>query len=299
MGTDLKTVLALSSEVGVGAVGLSIARFAFAVNKVSAICLPTVFFATRPDMGRVVRNDISSKALAGQLAALTADGRFAGLDGVMTGYFATVEQVEVAARQMEALKAETPELVVLVDPVLGDHDSGLYVSREVAEAVRDLLVPQADVITPNRYEFLWLAGADVADGGRSPGWPDDVAGLAARLGDKHIVGAKHVVVTSAHVVMARADGGAAEGQKDGTPEGEISTILLAGGEPHIFTAPYYKAMPKGTGDVFAAYMLGRLLRGDDMVTATQNSAAYLAMVAEKARGCEAIEPFLLFQSEQD
>ena len=293
MNGDMKTVLALSSEVGVGAVGLSIARFAFAVNHISAICLPTVFFASRPDMGRVARLDISGESLAGQLEALSGDGRLAALDGVMTGYFASVEQVEVAAVRIEQLKAAKPGLIVLVDPVLGDHETGLYVSDEVAAAVRDRLVPLANVITPNQFELLWLAGAAALPDAPLPRWPDDVAALTARLA------AKNVVVTSAKVRKAKADevrgnpGAATEAAVRGS-QGEISTVLVAGADIHVFTAPYFSDMPKGTGDVFAAFMLGRILCGDGMVRAAEKSAAYLAVIAEKARGEEAIEPFLLF-----
>ena len=33
-----------------------------------------------------------------------------------------------------------------MDPILGDEPKGLYIAQEAAEAIRDLLVPRADVL---------------------------------------------------------------------------------------------------------------------------------------------------------
>ena len=47
---------------------------------------------------------------------------------------------------------------MLVDPVLGDAGR-LYVAQETAEAIRDRLIPLADIATPNLFELGWLTGA--------------------------------------------------------------------------------------------------------------------------------------------
>ena len=48
--------------------------------------------------------------------------------------------------------------VVLLDPVIGDYKKGLFVSEETARAIRDMLVPMAQIITPNRFEAEVLLG---------------------------------------------------------------------------------------------------------------------------------------------
>ena len=45
---------------------------------------------------------------------------------------------------------------------MGDT-GGLYVPQETAEALRDLLLPIADIATPNRYELEWMSGAKLDD----------------------------------------------------------------------------------------------------------------------------------------
>ena len=54
---------------------------------------------------------------------------------VLTGYFATTEQVEASARFIERLRLVTPGLRVTVDPIIGDGHA-LYIPEPVAIAVR-------------------------------------------------------------------------------------------------------------------------------------------------------------------
>lgn len=260
-------VLALSSEVGVGAVGLSLARFVFASKSVNAICLPTVLFASRPDLGEAGRVDIAASGLEAQLLALESDGWMRRMDGMMTGYFATKAQVEVTAAFITKLKQVRPSALILIDPIIGDFGSGLYVEEVVAEAVRDLLLPLADVITPNLYEFLWLTEA------KGEACDHDIAELSL-LRNKLPV--RSVIVTSANV-----------------RDQQIITALFEE-DPVLFSSPYYTDVPKGTGDVFAAYLLSLLVKGEPCADAARKTVSLLALVAEKAKGCETISPSLLF-----
>ena len=45
---------------------------------------------------------------------------------------------------------------------MGDS-GGLYVPSETAAAMRDVLMPIADVATPNRFELEWMSGAKLDD----------------------------------------------------------------------------------------------------------------------------------------
>jgi pyridoxine kinase len=92
----------------------------------------------------------------------------------MTGYFSSAPQVIAVAKQIKALKAEHEGLQVLVDPVIGDHGR-LYVGKDVAETIRDQLLPLATITTPNLFELLWLAGGE------------DVKNAVATLGVKETI----------------------------------------------------------------------------------------------------------------
>ncbi len=84
------------------------------------------------------------------------------IGAVLTGYFASPEAVTATARLVKAVKAQNPNALYLCDPVLGDvradGSGGLYIAEATAIAIREHLLPQADIITPNRFELGWLSG---------------------------------------------------------------------------------------------------------------------------------------------
>lgn len=274
-GQQDKTVLALSSEVGVGAVGLTLSRPVFANNHVNAICLPTVILPSRPDLGTVVPHIIPSDILRLQLEALSTDGWDMRYDGVMTGYFAEVRQVEVVADQLKSLRRVNPRAIILVDPVLGDFDTGLYVSEGIATAVRDLLVPLADVITPNLFEYYWLCGQELCAQTDIP--LDDLLSHAVELAPPHII------VTSAKIEQASAH----------NSQSLIKTAYLTADDRELFSGRFARDVPKGTGDVFTSHLLSRLVLGDEMKDAIGQTVNYLDRIAERAKGKKAIAPYLL------
>ena len=270
-----KKVLAVSSEVGIGAVGLSILRFVLAAQKVSLLSLPTVFLPSRPDMGTVLRHIFPAQLLEQQIEALNHDGLLDTLDGVLTGYFAEAEQVTVMAKTIRALKTQNPDLYVLVDPVLGDFDTGLYVPSDVAARVRDELVPLADIITPNLFEFLWLTGEESLQDAHGP----DVLQSLFQL--RYKVAVPRLVITSAQIRPPK-----------------LLTCLIADDVVTGFESHYFPAVPKGTGDVFAATLLGHLLQHgsshEKLEEGVRATVKALERVADKAQGLSQIEPYLLF-----
>lgn len=100
-------------------------------------------------------------------AALDAAFATMDVDVVKTGMFGTVEQVRIVADLIDRQRARSdgtgrPRLVV--DPVaaatMSDHMTG---RAETMAAMHDLLVPRADVVTPDREELGLLVGRDVHD----------------------------------------------------------------------------------------------------------------------------------------
>ncbi len=66
---------------------------------------------------------------------------------LVIGYLPKVEYV----RHVVSALVDYTGLVVL-DPVIGSYERGLYISVETARAIRDELLPHAQVVTPNRFE---------------------------------------------------------------------------------------------------------------------------------------------------
>ena len=226
----MANVLAISSHVVRGHVGLAATVPALAWLGHEAWALPTVLLASRPGLGRLVRRETPAADLAAMLSALESDGCWTSLDAVLAGYFPSPQAVTVAAEAIRRVRQAKPDIAVLVDPILGD-DGRLYITQETAEAIRRELLPLATVATPNRFELEWLTGGPI----------DSPAGLtdAARRLEPETV-----VVTSA--VEARDT---------------ISTLLVTGADAVERASPRRAGIPNGAGDLFAGLFLGDLLVG--------------------------------------
>jgi pyridoxine kinase len=241
-----KTVVAISSFVMRGAVGLRAAQFALERRGDTVWPVPTVLMPWHPGLGRSTRTVPAD--LPAQLAELST--RAAEVDAVLTGYFATAETVAAAARLIDAVRAARSDAIVLVDPVIGD-ERGRYVPDPVAEAIASLLVPRADILTPNAHELADLSGGSDAAAARRLGPPA-------------------VVVTSA----------VAEG-------GRIAALLVDDEGEALAEHDAVRDAPRGTGDLFAAVLLSARLSGRELAGAVREAAAATLAVV-RASGPETL-----------
>ncbi|MGH6970076.1 MAG: PfkB family carbohydrate kinase, partial [Caulobacteraceae bacterium] len=165
------------------------------------------------------------------LGGVRAQGLFGKLDAVLTGHFSSGEQVEATARALAAVKAARPQTRIVVDPVMGDEDKGLYVREAVAEALVRRLVPLADILTPNAWELARLTGRPLAAN------PADALADARSLGRPALVSS----------VRAR--------------DGALATLWVDGAEAWLASHARRAAAPKGTGDLLAAAFVAGLVEG--------------------------------------
>lgn len=145
-------ILAISSQVAWGPVGNSAAVPVMMQAGAQVLAIPTIILSNHPGHGTPAGLPLPAATLANMLEKLEALGALAGLDGILTGYFADPEQVRVVA----GFISRHPSALYLCDPVIGDDPHGLYVPQPVAEAIRDELLPLCHITTPNRFEREWL-----------------------------------------------------------------------------------------------------------------------------------------------
>src|SRR5512145_2464535 len=124
----MSTILAISSHVVRGTVGLAATVPALQWLGHEVWAVPTVLLARRPGLGRLARHDLPPDDLAAMLAALEADGCWRSLDAVLTGYFPSPQSVAVAAEAVRRIRQAAPAIPVLVDPIVGDGGR-LYVAE--------------------------------------------------------------------------------------------------------------------------------------------------------------------------
>ncbi|MBI2509684.1 MAG: hydroxymethylpyrimidine/phosphomethylpyrimidine kinase, partial [Betaproteobacteria bacterium] len=72
------------------------------------------------------------------------------------GLVGNVEQIAAIAEVV----SDYPEVPLVLDPVLASGRGDELVSEEVVNALRELLIPQATIVTPNSLEARRLAAAD-------------------------------------------------------------------------------------------------------------------------------------------
>jgi pyridoxine kinase len=236
-----------SSRVGGGAQALALARLG-----VEPILVPTALLGRHPGWGAPGGGPVEAATMQAMLEAIEAQGLFADLAAVITGHFSTPEQVAVAARALDAVRAASPEAGLVVDPIMGDEGKGLYVSEAVADAIVAELLPRADLIAPNAWELTRLSGCQVTDAAS--------AGFAARIIRKPTLVSSIIAGDEIGVVYADAAG----------------TIL----------ASHERATraPKGTGDLLTALFTAGLALDLDPAAALIGAASGVAEAVTAAEG---------------
>ena len=240
-------VLCISSQTVYGPVGNSAAVPALQAEGHEVMQIPTVILSNHPGHGKPAGQSTPAALLEDMFEALNRIKAFHGLNAVMTGYFTSAAQVIAAAKQITALKLADESLHVLVDPVIGDHGA-LYVPIDVAEAIRDHLLPLATITTPNLFELTWLTGLN------------DVADAVRRL---------HVAETIVTSVQHGPDA--------------LATNLHFGGNVKIHVMTRQAKVSHGTGDFLSGcYLAQRLMM--DTETAFDAAMKRLETAIEKSVG---------------
>jgi pyridoxine kinase len=159
------------------------------------------------------------------------------------GFLPKPMHVDVVASALHEFKG-----VVLLDPVIGEYKKGLFVSEETARAIRDMLVPMAQVVTPNRFEAEVLLGTG-----------DRTLTEHAYLNGIFDLGPQAVIITSF--------------ERD--PEKHRTTSLFSNGYSyHRINGPFFPRYPAhGAGDVFAASIAAFMALGGSPFAATLLSTA--------------------------
>lgn len=82
-----------------------------------------------------------------------------GAQCVKTGVLPSKAIIEGVARKL----SEYPEVIKVIDPVIVDSNGVKLVADEAIQAYKDLLFPQATLITPNRREAETMLGHPITD----------------------------------------------------------------------------------------------------------------------------------------
>lgn len=249
-----QAVIVISSHVARGSVGNRAAVFALETLGFPVWAVPTVILPWHPGHGRATRIVPEPEQFAALMKDLERAPWLGEVAAVLSGYLGNAAQAEAVASLVRAVKARNPQALYVCDPVMGDL-GGLYIPEATAVALRDELMPLADVATPNRYELEWMTGTKL---------PDIRSVIAAAL---H-AGPRMVLVTSAPSLMSRGTG----------------NLLLTSTEALLAEHRCIDRPPNGLGDLTGAVFLARLLSGSPAGKALQSTtAAVFEILARTAK----------------
>jgi len=183
------------------------------------------------------------EAVAAQIEAVVQD---IGVQGIKTGMLLNAEIVREVARQVERWALQP----LVVDPVMVSRTGAKLLAEDAIQAIRERLIPLAQVVTPNRYEAQILAGMELQS-------LADMETAARRI---HALGCKAVLVK----------GGGMPGELQGVDvwfDGERLEVLKS---ERILTRHTH-----GTGCTLSAAIAAQLAWGKDPLTATLLAKAYV------------------------
>jgi hydroxymethylpyrimidine/phosphomethylpyrimidine kinase len=172
---------------------------------------------------------LTPEIVRAQIASVVVD---LGVDAAKTGMLASAEIVESVVMTVVELGVRP----LVVDPVMVASTGGRLLDPDAVQAVRDLLLPRAAVVTPNLAEAEVLTGFEVSD-------RDGMERAARALAD---MGPEVVLVKGGHLAG------------DASPD----CLLAAGGEPEWLEGPRLPANgAHGSGCVLSAAICAELARG--------------------------------------
>lgn len=256
-------VISISSHVARGSVGNRSAVFALETLGYPVWSVPTVILPYHPGHGQAQRIIPEPEQFRIFLDDLVNSPWIDEVQAVLSGFMANASQALAVADMVNQLKQRNPQLTYLCDPVMGDA-AGLYIPVETANAMRDHLLPIADITTPNLHELAWLAGRD------ETGDIGTIATMAAKLGPRRSI------VTSAPAFM----------------RGNIGNLSVSSESVIMAEHRRVDGPTNGSGDMFSALYLAQDLAGVPGEKALERASASVFEINARAaaRGADELMP---------
>ncbi|HEV7536465.1 MAG TPA: bifunctional hydroxymethylpyrimidine kinase/phosphomethylpyrimidine kinase [Acidimicrobiia bacterium] len=247
-----------------GGAGIAADLKTFAAHGVWGTCAVTA--VTAQNTLRVTAVETLPPELVGQQMFAVVDD--IAVAATKTGMLADGGVVEVVAGTVAALGLRP----LVVDPVAVASTGASLLSPAGLISMREVLLPLADLVTPNLAEAAALAG-----------WPEPPGDRRAmlRVGQAILdLGPQAVLVTGGHLAG---------------PEAADLLLRRDGSEPRWFSGARLDSRnTHGTGCVLSAAITARLARGEDLIQAVQGAkdfvAAAIAAGVQLGAGPGAVSP---------
>ncbi|CAH0398327.1 unnamed protein product [Chilo suppressalis] len=258
-------VLSIQSHVVHGYVGNKSAVFPLQVLGFEVDSINTVQFSTHTAYKHIKGNVLKNEELEELVQGLILN-EVDHYTHFLTGYSRSPDSLKQIAEIIKKLKQKNPALVYVCDPVMGDNGE-MYVPKEILPVYRDIVVPLADILTPNQFEAELLTGINITD----------LTEAMKAIGALHDKGVKTVVLSST----------------DLDNDGDIIAIASTkGGSCYKIDMKKQDATFTGTGDLFAALFLAWSYKtnNDVKLTLEKTISTMQSIVLDTYKKARAIQP---------
>lgn len=245
----MTSILSIQSSVAYGHAGNSAATFPLMRMGVQVWPVLTVHFSNHTGYGAWRGPLLAAADVADVIVGLDERGVLARCDAVLSGYQGGTDIAEVVLSAADLVRRRNPAAVYCCDPVMGDVGRGFFVQPGIPEVMRDAVVPQADIVTPNQFELEFLTG-------RRARTQAEVVSAAEAL---RRAGPSTVLVTSV--------------LHETTPVDSVSMLAVGEQGAWSVSTPLLPPTFVGAGDVTAALFLAHLLRTGDLAAALGATAS--------------------------
>lgn len=253
------SILSIQSLVAYGHAGNSAAMFP--LQRLGKVVWPvmTVHFSNHTGYGDWKGPLLTAGDVADVIAGVGDRGALARCEAVLSGYQGAEDVGAVILDAVATVRAASPGAIYCCDPVMGDVGRGMFVRPGIPEFMRDRVVPEADVITPNHFELDFLAGTTTTTQHE----------LLAAVDAVRATGPGIVLVTS--VIL------------DDTPADALDMVAVSGEGAWRTRFPRLSVSPPGAGDLTTSVFLAHLLDGHPLDEALgSTTASVFAVVAATA-----------------
>lgn len=254
-------VISIQSQVVYGCVGNSVAIPTLQNMGLIAAAVPTVMFSNTPHYPSLYGGTVPDDWFKGYLRGLDDRGVTEQARAILVGYMGGPSQAEILAEWLTQRGTDRPDRPVIIDPVIGDYDTGIYVDPRMTAAYLHALLPQAQGMTPNSFELEQLTGQRVST--------VDSAIAAART---LLTGKTQWIIVTSAAPAAR-----------GETEQQLRVLMVTRQREQVFSHPRIDISPKGTGDLFSAALTGYLLEKLSLPEAIEHAYGDVMVTLERTR----------------
>lgn len=241
-----KKILLINDLPGYGKVALSAMVPVLSHMKYETYNLPTAIVSNTLDYGKF--DILDTTEYMKRALKVWSELEFT-FDAISTGFIVSKEQTELV---IDFCKQKAKEgLTIFTDPIMGDEG---YLYNGVNEATIGLmreLISVADYIVPNYTEAAYLTDTEYKEEGMT------LEEYHKMIDGLRMLGAKSVVITSAKIKDAQCK----------------SVVGYDHKKEEYFRIDFDEIPVRfpGTGDIFSAIFIGKIMDGNDLWSATKTS----------------------------